>query len=1143
MRVRAGAAAMLAAVLVGGGTVASAAGPGDPPAATTSATTSGTAFGTAATPSGTPGTPISTVTLITGDRVTLTQSGGRAQVIGTEPGEGREGVGFLHQMENGRLYVIPTDVAGLVPDRLDPALFDVAGLADSGYDKSHPGTVPVIVQATATGGAAAKGTRRAASAAPDWADLGIEPERRLESVDAVAADLDRAAASDLLAALKEPAARARTAAAAPSDLKVWLDAPVEALDVDSAPQIGAPAAWEAGYTGEGVTIAVLDGGVDTTHPDLDDVLVGSRDFTGMGSTADHHGHGTHVASIALGSGDASDGVNRGVAPGADLLVGKVLGEDGGAISWVIDGMEWAASEGADIVNMSLGERGNYSDGTDPGSLAVNALSAQYGTLFVISAGNSGEDGNGTVSAPGAADAALTVGAVNDADEVTWFSSRGPRGGDNALKPDVTAPGEEIVAARGAGTAMGTVVDDQHVAASGTSMAAPHVAGAAAVLKQARPELTGQELKAVLMGSAQHTSGTVWDEGAGRIYLPAALDQQVMASPSSLSLGTFLFPQTGAETRTLTYENPTDAEVTLDLAIDVTGPDSEPLPAGAAALSAASVTVPAQGTTTVDVTVDRTTGDFGRFSGAVVATAPGGSETRTALGWVKESEHYELTVEGIGRDGERHDSGSLVHVTNVDDGTRYSEFVELEDGTWTGRVPVGTYSVNGKLWDEDAEGSVTELTDVLEPQIEVTGQTTVVLDATVGEPVTVTTERPAVRERVFLDVHRVDEPQEWFSGFGATVPGSAGVYATRTEPVTEGGFGLTAAFNLAAPTSTADEAPEYTYDLAYDQDEVVETLAFAATPENTTAVAVGYADLGPGVDVSSSRWGLPVGKEWVHLRGYSRPVAPGTSRTEYVTANEVTWRNTAVLSPRDGSDEVYINGVDHVYPPGEAVNALGGAVMSAKFSEHNRIGTWGDLLRLGLDAFVDSDGQHINSLDKPGKVRVWQDGTEIVDEDEIFFGLPIPVEGADYRVVLDAERAAPWWNRSTRESTEWTFHAEPGEPDPDGEPPFVRLPVLDVAYDVAGMDLANNAPRRTTATVTVGHQAGSTGGTVTGARLSWSPDDGATWRKATLRRTGAGVYTADLRVPKGTEHVSLRVEAKDKAGTTIKQTVIRAYGVR
>ena len=138
MRVRAGAAAMLAAVLVGGGSVASAAGPGDPPAATTSST----AFGTAAAWSGTPGTATSTVTLITGDRVTLTQSGGLPRILGIENGEGREGVGFLQQIDNDRLYVIPTDVAGLVPDRLDRALFDVAGLAAVRLRHVPPGHRP-----------------------------------------------------------------------------------------------------------------------------------------------------------------------------------------------------------------------------------------------------------------------------------------------------------------------------------------------------------------------------------------------------------------------------------------------------------------------------------------------------------------------------------------------------------------------------------------------------------------------------------------------------------------------------------------------------------------------------------------------------------------------------------------------------------------------------------------------------------------------------------------------------------------------------------------------------------------------------------------------------------------------------------------
>jgi subtilisin family serine protease len=1133
---------MLAAVLVGGGTVASAAGPGDPPAATTSSAT----FGTAATQSGMSGTATSTVTLITGDRVTLTQSGGRPRILRIENGEGREGVGFLQQIENDRLYVVPTDVAGLVPDRLDRALFDVAGLADAGYAESRNSTVPVIVQATAaSGGTATKGAR-AASAEPDWARLGIEPEHRLESVGAVATDLDAHAATDLLAALQDQPANARTASsrtttAASSGLKVWLDAPVEALDVDSSPQIGAPAAWEAGYTGEGVTVAVLDTGVDPTHPDLDDVTIGSRDFTGTGSTTDGSGHGTHVASIALGSGEASDGVNRGVAPGADLLAGKVLDDGGsGKTSWIIEGMEWAASEGADIVNLSLGQPGYYSDGTDPSSLAVDALSAEHGTLFVIAAGNEGEYGNGTVSAPGSAGSALTVGAVDDADEVTWFSSRGPRGGDNALKPDVAAPGDAIVAARAAGTTMGPVVDDLHVSASGTSMATPHVAGAAAVLKQARPELTGQELKSILMGSAQDTPGTVWDEGAGRIYLPTALEQRVEASPSSLSFNTFEFPQAGSETQTLTYENPTDAEVTLDLALDVTGPDGEPLPAGAAALSAASVTVPAQGTATVDVTVDRTTGDFGAFSGAAVATIDGGGEIRTPLGWFKESEVYDLTIQALGRDGEPYGGDTRyaqAGVLNVDDGSAFGKVVRLHGGTQTVRVPAGTYSIAGDLWAEDAAEEITELTAAVEPEVEVTGDTTVVLDARRAEPVTVTTERQADLQLTTLGVFRTDAPDEYLYMASTRIPGAADVYATPTEEVTEGTLAFSAGFALAAPT-TGEQAPEYTYDLLYVQDSV-EKLAFEATSQNTAAVKVGHADLGPGADVDAQWSAEAPNRWWIQTNGYNRPVEPGSVHTAYLSP-DVEWAGNSRHAPDDGSEPAFFYGERHMFAPGEeGAETLGSAVLTTRLREDGLFQTQGDSLALVLPGWTDGEG-HASSGDELSEhLRVWQDGTEVADVDGNRADVPVPAEGADYRVALDAERAAPWWNRSTRVSTEWAFHAEQA----GSGAPSVNLPVLDVAYDVAGMDLANKAPRRTTATVTVGHQAGSTGGTVTGARLSWSPDDGATWRKATLRRTGVGVYTADLRVPKGTEHVSLRVEAKDKAGTAIEQTVIRAYGVR
>ena len=152
----------------------------------------------------------------------------------------------------------------------------------------------------------------------------------------------------------------------------------------------------------------------------------------------------------LGDGSASDGTFTGVAPGADLLVGKVLGDDGsGSMSQIIDGMEWAVAQGADSVNLSLGAGGGPTDGSDPLSRALDTLAESSGTLFVVSAGNSGAPQ--TVFSPGAATRALTVGAVDGEDVRAEFSSHGPRGGDAAVKPNIVAPGVAIGSARATGT--------------------------------------------------------------------------------------------------------------------------------------------------------------------------------------------------------------------------------------------------------------------------------------------------------------------------------------------------------------------------------------------------------------------------------------------------------------------------------------------------------------------------------------------------------------------------------------------------------------------------------------------------------------------------------------------------------------------
>ncbi|MFJ3403026.1 S8 family serine peptidase [Promicromonospora sp. NPDC090134] len=1142
MRARTGAAAAAIAVAVALGT-------GVP--AWSSGTTgsggeqAGATGGTAAA-----GASSATVTLITGDQVDVGRYPDGRRSVTIRPAAGREGIAFQKLVEGDSVRVIPGDVARLVPDRLDPALFEVTGLVAAGYDDEHRDTVPVIVQDAAVADAAATAGKPGAAGGPaaagraqpdelDWAALGLEPERSLPSVGAVSADLDQAAAADLLATLdRAPATRSAAPGAddAPA-VKVWLDGHVEALDAGSMPQIGAPTAWDAGLTGDGVTVGVLDSGLDATHPDLDDVLVGARDFTGSGDTEDRYGHGTHVASIALGSGAASDGENRGVAPDADLLVGKVLDDfGGGESSSIIDGMEWIAEAGADVVNMSLGESERYTDGTDPFSMAVDTLSARFGTLFVVAVGNEGL--YGAVVPPGAANSALTVGAVDDDDQVAYFSSRGPRVGDSAIKPDITAPGVEIVAARAVGTNEGES-DGPYTAWSGTSMAAPHVAGAAAVLKQARPELTGPQLKAVLMGSARHTSGGAFDEGAGRVFVPAALDLPVTPTPASLSFGAFEYPQEGTSTQTLTYENPGDAAVTLDLAVEASDQDGEPLPDGTVTLDATSLTVPAGGTAAVEVGVDRTVGDVERrYSGAVIATDAEGREVRTPLGYYKEPDLADLNVRTLGRDGEPHTGSSSVRVVNVDDPTLFDKHGEIGPEGLDLRVPPGRYSVTGFLWTTDEEYVVSEVSAVLRPEVTVADDTTVVLDAREARELTVSAHRPAAVRWIALDDTRTTAAGDDPYGFGTVVGGEARAYATPTDaPVTVGTYDLQTHFVLEQPVSPG-RAPSYTYDLLYTQD-VVDTFRFRATARDTAAVTTTYASLGTDHTAESARVGTAPGHLWGSAVG--SPVAIPGKRTEYLSANGVDWGHQVYTGSVDDPQQGWFDSVARTYVPREkARTTVGGAVLSTRpgagaFTVAD--GTLGVRLVPWSDAeghpFAGSGGQST-------RLRVWQDGEAVLDQTRASAEVALPAGGAAHRVVLDARREASWWERSTRTSTEWRFRAAPG----DATGPAV----LDVGYAVKGVDVRNEAPRGTRVTLTVGHQTAAQDGRsarnrVTSARLWWSADDGATWHAASLTDQRPGRFTGTVRVPQGTEHVSLRVEARDASGGTVKQTVIRAYAVR
>ena len=330
-----------------------------------------------------------TVTLITGDVVEVIDSRAEPPTLRVRPPVGRGGQTYSRFSDPaGDLHVIPADVDVLVGEQLDPDLFNVSLLIRDGYDDASTPALPVIVE----------------YAGPAVELAGTRVVRQLASIDGAALTVDRATGAPALGRALRSAADARSINGVE---KIWLDRRVRASLDESVPQVGAPEVWAAGFTGDGVTIGIVDSGVDGEHPDLAGRLVAAENHTtDGGGVGDVTGHGTHVASIAAGTGAASDDQFTGVAYDAELVSARVLSEFGeGASSWVIAGMEWAAiDQDADVINMSLNS--GPSDGTDPVSQAIDALSDETGALFVVSAGNDGFGVPGTVYAPATADAAL-----------------------------------------------------------------------------------------------------------------------------------------------------------------------------------------------------------------------------------------------------------------------------------------------------------------------------------------------------------------------------------------------------------------------------------------------------------------------------------------------------------------------------------------------------------------------------------------------------------------------------------------------------------------------------------------------------------------------------------------------------------------
>jgi subtilisin family serine protease len=267
----------------------------------------------------------------------------------------------------------------------------------------------------------------------------------------------------------------------------------------SLPKINAPAAWDDTTGSPYVTIAIIDTGVDLNHPDLNDKIVPGWDFINDDAIAqDDHGHGTHVAGIAAAETNNDQGV-AGVSWGARIMPIKVLDEHGdGLYSDVARGVRYGCNHGAQIINLSLG-------GSNSSSVLKEALeyAQENGCFIVAAAGNSGQN---RVDCPARYPEAMAVAATDDSDQHAYFSDYGP-------EIEIAAPGVDIYS-----TLWAYPNNHTYGYKLGTSMSTPQVAGVAALLWSACPQLTSAEIRSVIQDTAKDLGATGWDPkyGYGRI---------------------------------------------------------------------------------------------------------------------------------------------------------------------------------------------------------------------------------------------------------------------------------------------------------------------------------------------------------------------------------------------------------------------------------------------------------------------------------------------------------------------------------------------------------------------------------------------------------------------------------------------------
>ncbi|WP_449343298.1 S8 family peptidase [Streptomyces sp. C11-1] len=1063
------------------------------------------------------------LTLITGDRVSVDAKG---RPVSFRPAKGREHIPVQRMSNEGHTLVIPADAHRLiVSGKLDRRLFDVTELSRPENLRAQRDGLKLIVGYRGKQTSAAKAQVRDAG--------GTEVGRSLKSLNAESVTTPTADAPDIWKALTERRSGGERVTTAAGVDRVWLDGVRRASLDRSVGQIGAPKAWQAGFTGKGVKIAVLDTGTDTTHPDLKGQILASKNFSASEDLKDRVGHGTHVASIAAGTGAKSGGRFKGVAPDAKLLSGKVLDDEGyGEDSGILAGMEWAVAQGADIVNLSLG--GPDTPEVDPLEAAVDKLSAEKGVLFAIAAGNEG-DGAGTVGSPGSADAALTVGAVDDKDRLAEFSSRGPRIGDGAIKPDVTAPGVDTTAAVPPGSAIAREVGEKpagYATISGTSMATPHVAGAAALLKQQHPDWSYTELKGALTASTKAGAYHPFQQGSGRIAVDRAIAQSVVAEPVSVSFGVQQWPHTDdvPVTEKVTYRNLGTSDVTLDLKVTGTGPTGKPAPAGFFTLGTDKVTVPAGGTAEATLTADTRIGGTadGIYSAYVVATG-GGQTVRTAAAVEREVESYDLTVKHLGRDGRPapYAESMLYGFDDKAGGSFLSP--RVVDGTAKIRVPKGTYVVNSTVYGHPED--FTKGVDwIAQPKITVAKNTSLTFDARKAKPVSFRFPAKKAKAWTFTPDYSVQSKNDQVS-FGWLMDSPAHFRTLHAGPkITDGSLA-----QHWTGTWTTNASTQYDVAVGGKVKQLATGYQRKFTAGSLAKVKVAMGASAPKKKGAIGAWGvLPTsGGGWITA---VEQKLPGT-RTLYVTtADKVRWTlDFSQLGPADADgfstyEADYVIGEMAAYKAGRTYSrTVNTPVFGPLVNKRFGITREGDLLGGSLPLLADGRGNPGSQALSSVKTVLYRNGKKFGQNNDPLTGwepFKVPAGAAKYKLSTSVRHSAKISPLSTRVDASWTFRSK--------KTGFTMLPVSTVRFTPAvGVD--GRAKAGKTVSVPVKVHGAAAGKNLKSLKTYVSYNGGKTWKKVTVKK---GRIT--VKNPAKGKAISFSATVTDKKGNISSVKIYSAY---